>query len=194
MAARHVQPLTTTRWSYPCKPDWSSTPTRRRRARPTRGGGDADRHRRPSMADRGSATPASRWCSEPASSQADAQRSRSPSSTQRMPSSSSTRASSPASSTGRACRRRQLSAAKERYEPDGKWIEQQTNGMNFLLPIDDAGPTGTLEARLRDLVRHRPPSNHRRHPPGPLNGVDDHRPAGLPRRVPGRPMRVVRRA
>jgi oligopeptide transport system substrate-binding protein len=42
----------------------------------------------------------------------------------------------------------QLSAAKERYEPEGKWIEQQTNGMNFLLPIDDAGPTGTLEARL----------------------------------------------
>jgi len=42
----------------------------------------------------------------------------------------------------------QLSAAKERYEPEDKWIEQQTNGMNFLLPIDDAGPTGTLEARL----------------------------------------------
>jgi oligopeptide transport system substrate-binding protein len=42
----------------------------------------------------------------------------------------------------------QLSAAKERYEPEDKWIEQQTNGMNFLLPIDDAGPTGTLDARL----------------------------------------------
>ena len=31
----------------------------------------------------------------------------------------------------------QLTPAKTRYEPEGKWIAQETNGMNFLMPIDD---------------------------------------------------------
>lgn len=42
----------------------------------------------------------------------------------------------------------QLPAAKAKYEPQGQWIGQDTNGMNYLLPITDNGPMKTKEARL----------------------------------------------
>jgi oligopeptide transport system substrate-binding protein len=41
----------------------------------------------------------------------------------------------------------QLSAAKQRFEPMGQWIEQNTNGMNYLLPIHDSPPFNTVQAR-----------------------------------------------
>ncbi|MFF2651166.1 ABC transporter substrate-binding protein [Streptomyces sp. NPDC058045] len=42
----------------------------------------------------------------------------------------------------------QLPAAKSKYEPQGEWIEQDTNGMNYLLPITDNGPLKDAKARL----------------------------------------------
>jgi ABC-type oligopeptide transport system substrate-binding subunit len=41
----------------------------------------------------------------------------------------------------------QQPAAKARYQPQGQWIEADTNGMNFLLPIGDKPPFNTKEAR-----------------------------------------------
>jgi len=42
----------------------------------------------------------------------------------------------------------QLTVAKQRFEPEGEWLEQQANGMNFLLPVTSQGPVKTKEARL----------------------------------------------
>jgi oligopeptide transport system substrate-binding protein len=39
-------------------------------------------------------------------------------------------------------------AAKQRFEPEGSWLEADTNGMNWLLPIVSQGPMRTKEARL----------------------------------------------
>jgi oligopeptide transport system substrate-binding protein len=41
----------------------------------------------------------------------------------------------------------QFSAAKQRFESQGNWLETDTNGMNYLLPITDSPPFNTLEAR-----------------------------------------------
>ncbi|MFD4759836.1 ABC transporter substrate-binding protein [Streptomyces sp. NPDC058439] len=41
----------------------------------------------------------------------------------------------------------QLAPAKAKYEPQGQWIEQDTNGMNYLLPITDNGPLKSAKAR-----------------------------------------------
>ncbi|MFG2558935.1 ABC transporter substrate-binding protein [Streptomyces sp. NPDC048496] len=41
----------------------------------------------------------------------------------------------------------QLAPAKAKYEPQGEWLEQDTNGMNFLLPITDNGPLKSVKAR-----------------------------------------------
>jgi oligopeptide transport system substrate-binding protein len=42
----------------------------------------------------------------------------------------------------------QQPAAKQRYEPQGDWIEENTNGMNYLSPVSFNGPMKTKEARL----------------------------------------------
>ncbi|GGZ74981.1 ABC transporter substrate-binding protein [Streptomyces echinoruber] len=42
----------------------------------------------------------------------------------------------------------QLPAAKAKYEPQGEWIQEDTNGMNYLLPITDNGPMKNPKARL----------------------------------------------
>ncbi|MFD8910415.1 ABC transporter substrate-binding protein [Streptomyces sp. NPDC059575] len=41
----------------------------------------------------------------------------------------------------------QLPAAKAKYDPQGEWLDVDTNGMNFLLPITDNGPLKTVKAR-----------------------------------------------
>ncbi|MFE7229382.1 ABC transporter substrate-binding protein [Streptomyces sp. NPDC057596] len=41
----------------------------------------------------------------------------------------------------------QQPAAKAKYDPQGEWIEQDTNGMNYLLPITDNGPMKNPKAR-----------------------------------------------
>ncbi|GED84960.1 ABC transporter substrate-binding protein [Streptomyces sp. 6-11-2] len=41
----------------------------------------------------------------------------------------------------------QLPAAKAKYDPQGEWLEQDTNGMNYLLPITDNGPLKNAKAR-----------------------------------------------
>jgi oligopeptide transport system substrate-binding protein len=41
----------------------------------------------------------------------------------------------------------QITAARERYEPQGQWLEKDTNGMNYLLPITDSPPFESVEAR-----------------------------------------------
>ncbi|MEU6093705.1 ABC transporter substrate-binding protein [Streptomyces sp. NPDC047079] len=41
----------------------------------------------------------------------------------------------------------QLTAAKAKYEPQGEWIGEDTNGMNYLLPITDNGPTKNVKVR-----------------------------------------------
>ncbi|MET8812344.1 ABC transporter substrate-binding protein [Streptomyces sp. NPDC004549] len=41
----------------------------------------------------------------------------------------------------------QLPAAKAKYEPQGEWIDEDTNGMNYLLPITDNGPLKSAKAR-----------------------------------------------
>lgn len=41
----------------------------------------------------------------------------------------------------------QLPAAKAKYEPQGEWLDQDTNGMNYLLPITDNGPMKNAKAR-----------------------------------------------
>jgi oligopeptide transport system substrate-binding protein len=41
----------------------------------------------------------------------------------------------------------QQPAAKQRFEPQGQWLEADTNGMNFMLPISDKPPFNTKEAR-----------------------------------------------
>ncbi|MFD4606591.1 MULTISPECIES: ABC transporter substrate-binding protein [unclassified Streptomyces] len=41
----------------------------------------------------------------------------------------------------------QLPAAKAKYDPQGEWLEQDTNGMNYLLPITDNGPLKNVKAR-----------------------------------------------
>lgn len=41
----------------------------------------------------------------------------------------------------------QLAPAKAKYEPQGEWLGQDTNGMNFLLPITDNGPLKSVKAR-----------------------------------------------
>ncbi|WNM30031.1 ABC transporter substrate-binding protein [Streptomyces sp. Li-HN-5-11] len=41
----------------------------------------------------------------------------------------------------------QLPAEKAKYEPQGEWIDQDTNGMNYLLPITDNGPMKNAKAR-----------------------------------------------
>ncbi|WP_236240125.1 ABC transporter substrate-binding protein [Streptomyces sp. CC228A] len=40
-----------------------------------------------------------------------------------------------------------LKPAKAKYEPQGKWFEKDTNGMNYLLPADDKGDLLTKDAR-----------------------------------------------
>jgi len=42
----------------------------------------------------------------------------------------------------------QLPAAKARYEPMGQWLHEDTNGMNYLLPITEDGEMASKEARL----------------------------------------------
>lgn len=42
----------------------------------------------------------------------------------------------------------QLPAAKARYEPLGQWLQEDTNGMNYLLPISENGEMAAKEARL----------------------------------------------
>jgi ABC-type oligopeptide transport system substrate-binding subunit len=42
----------------------------------------------------------------------------------------------------------QQPAAKTRYEPQGDWLAEDTNGMNYLLPIIEHGPMAKKEARL----------------------------------------------
>jgi oligopeptide transport system substrate-binding protein len=41
----------------------------------------------------------------------------------------------------------QLPAAKAKYEPQGEWIQEDTNGMNYLLAITDNGPMKSVKAR-----------------------------------------------
>lgn len=41
----------------------------------------------------------------------------------------------------------QLTAAKAKYDPQGEWLEADTNGMNYLLPITDNGPLKSVDAR-----------------------------------------------
>jgi oligopeptide transport system substrate-binding protein len=41
----------------------------------------------------------------------------------------------------------QLPAAKAKYEPQGEWISEDTNGMNYLLAITDNGPMKDKKAR-----------------------------------------------
>ncbi|MFD5161906.1 ABC transporter substrate-binding protein [Streptomyces hawaiiensis] len=41
----------------------------------------------------------------------------------------------------------QLPAAKAKYEPQGQWISEDTNGMNYLLAITDNGPMKDKKAR-----------------------------------------------
>ncbi|MEV0493196.1 peptide ABC transporter substrate-binding protein [Streptomyces atratus] len=41
----------------------------------------------------------------------------------------------------------QLAPAKAKYDPQGEWLEQDTNGMNYLLPITDNGPLKSVKAR-----------------------------------------------
>ncbi|MEU3343908.1 ABC transporter substrate-binding protein [Streptomyces sp. NPDC006700] len=41
----------------------------------------------------------------------------------------------------------QLPAAKAKYDSQGEWLEQDTNGMNYLLPITDNGPLKNAKAR-----------------------------------------------
>ncbi|MFJ3087420.1 MULTISPECIES: ABC transporter substrate-binding protein [unclassified Streptomyces] len=41
----------------------------------------------------------------------------------------------------------QLKPAKAKYEPQGEWLELDTNGMNYLLPITDNGPLKSAKAR-----------------------------------------------
>ncbi|MEV6025456.1 ABC transporter substrate-binding protein [Streptomyces sp. NPDC052036] len=41
----------------------------------------------------------------------------------------------------------QLTSAKATYSPQGEWIQQDTNGMNYLLPIMDNGPLKSVKAR-----------------------------------------------
>ncbi|MCX4789116.1 ABC transporter substrate-binding protein [Streptomyces sp. NBC_01221] len=41
----------------------------------------------------------------------------------------------------------QLAPAKAKYEPLGEWIAEDTNGMNYLLPITDNGPLKSAKAR-----------------------------------------------
>ncbi|WP_196218294.1 peptide ABC transporter substrate-binding protein [Streptomyces blattellae] len=41
----------------------------------------------------------------------------------------------------------QLPTAKAKYEPQDEWIQQDTNGMNYLLPITDNGPMKDQKAR-----------------------------------------------
>ncbi|MDX3578979.1 MULTISPECIES: ABC transporter substrate-binding protein [unclassified Streptomyces] len=41
----------------------------------------------------------------------------------------------------------QLPAAKAKYDAQGEWIDENTNGMNYLLPITDNGPLKDKKAR-----------------------------------------------
>ncbi|MCZ4098177.1 ABC transporter substrate-binding protein [Streptomyces sp. SID13666] len=41
----------------------------------------------------------------------------------------------------------QLTAAKAKYTAQGEWIQAETSGMNYLLPITDNGPLKTAKAR-----------------------------------------------
>ncbi|GAB2856410.1 ABC transporter substrate-binding protein [Streptomyces deserti] len=41
----------------------------------------------------------------------------------------------------------QLPAAKAKFEPQGQWIQEDTNGMNYLLAITDNGPLKDKKAR-----------------------------------------------
>ncbi|MEU6810238.1 ABC transporter substrate-binding protein [Streptomyces sp. NPDC046831] len=41
----------------------------------------------------------------------------------------------------------QQPAAKAKYEPQGEWLQEDTNGMNYLLPITDNGPLKDVKAR-----------------------------------------------
>ncbi|WP_055492376.1 ABC transporter substrate-binding protein [Streptomyces sp. TP-A0356] len=41
----------------------------------------------------------------------------------------------------------QLPAAKAKYDAQGEWIAQDTNGMNYLLPVTDNGPLKDVKAR-----------------------------------------------
>ncbi|MEU2913635.1 ABC transporter substrate-binding protein [Streptomyces massasporeus] len=41
----------------------------------------------------------------------------------------------------------QLPAAKAKYEPQGEWVAEDTNGMNYLLAITDNGPLKDKKAR-----------------------------------------------
>ncbi|MFJ9355867.1 peptide ABC transporter substrate-binding protein [Streptomyces mirabilis] len=41
----------------------------------------------------------------------------------------------------------QTPAAKAKYDPQGEWISQDTNGMNYLLPITESGPLKSAKAR-----------------------------------------------
>ncbi|MEV4442649.1 peptide ABC transporter substrate-binding protein [Streptomyces sp. NPDC049577] len=42
----------------------------------------------------------------------------------------------------------QMPTLKAKYAKDNEWLEQETAGMNFVLPITDNGPLKTKEARL----------------------------------------------
>ncbi|MFF1381236.1 ABC transporter substrate-binding protein [Streptomyces sp. NPDC058308] len=42
----------------------------------------------------------------------------------------------------------QLRAAEAKFKPAGKWLTQDVNGMNYLLPITDQGPLKSRDARL----------------------------------------------
>ncbi|MGV9252223.1 peptide ABC transporter substrate-binding protein [Streptomyces sp. NPDC003697] len=41
----------------------------------------------------------------------------------------------------------QQPAAKAKYEPQGEWLQQDTNGMNYLMPITENAPLNTAKAR-----------------------------------------------
>ncbi|MFJ9593142.1 ABC transporter substrate-binding protein [Streptomyces virginiae] len=41
-----------------------------------------------------------------------------------------------------------LKTAEAKYKPQNKWFAKDTNGMNFVLPIGDNGPTNSKDARL----------------------------------------------
>ncbi|UXY29704.1 peptide ABC transporter substrate-binding protein [Streptomyces sp. HUAS TT20] len=41
----------------------------------------------------------------------------------------------------------QLTAAKAKYDAQGEWINEDTNGMNFILPVTDNGPTKNVKVR-----------------------------------------------
>ena len=41
----------------------------------------------------------------------------------------------------------QLTAAKAKYNAQGEWIQENTNGMNYLMPITDNGPLKSAKAR-----------------------------------------------